>query len=60
MTATPAQLRRWRKKARGGDWALVTCEGCGWTGLDVHAADDPDVTPCPMCGHLFARYACDY
>lgn len=60
MALTTAQLRRLRKKARGGEWAAVTCEGCGWTGLDVHDFSDPDVTPCPECGHEYARYACDY
>lgn len=43
--------------AKDPDVAYVTCEGCGWTGFDEHLPWDPDVTPCPKCGHLYARLA---
>lgn len=57
---TAPQRRRLRKKMRAAlkdDVAYVTCEECGWTGFDVHHSSDPDVTPCPKCGHFYARLA---
>lgn len=54
---TSAQRRRLRKKMRSTGRPLIACEGCGWEGLDVHLPWDPQVTPCPECGHLFARLA---
>jgi hypothetical protein len=59
---TQSQRNRLRKKlrsmrAKNPDAAYVTCEGCGWTGFDIHLRHDPDVTPCPRCGHVYARLA---
>ena len=54
---TPAQRRRLRKKMRSAGRPLITCESCGWTGLDIHLPWDPEVSPCPSCGHEYARLA---